>query len=247
MQEAGVNSLGALRALPADSILALRGGLSAPYTDGYVLPADVRQVYARGKQNDVPMLMGWNEDDVVFLSQMEKEAFDVMVATRFGGHAEQFHEVYPSSTPEGLQESQESMSRDEAFGVQVYTWAKMQDSTGHSPVYLYNFNRPLPAYSPESAFGAFHSGEIVYAYDNLHTLDRPWEQTDHELAEVMSSYWVNFIRDGNPNGPELPSWKPYTREDEQVLVLDDEVRSETLPTEPQLRFWERYFRDIENL
>ena len=25
----------------------------------------------------------------------------------------------------------------------------------------------------------------------------------------MSKYWMNFIRSGNPNGPNLPNWKTY--------------------------------------
>jgi para-nitrobenzyl esterase len=57
-----------------------------------------------------------------------------------------------------------------------------------------------------SQYGAFHSSEIPYVFHNQQLLNRPWEEIDHKLSELMSSYWVNFIRTGNPNGENLPEW-----------------------------------------
>jgi para-nitrobenzyl esterase len=55
----------------------------------------------------------------------------------------------------------------------------------------------------------FHTGEVPYAYDNLKFVNRPWEDVDHELARIMSSYFANFIKTGNPNGDNLPLWDAY--------------------------------------
>lgn len=133
------------------------------------------------------------------------------------------------------------MSRDEAFGIQAYTWAKTQSNSDKSPVFLYNFNRKLPAHSPETQFGAFHSSEIVYAYDNLHTLHRPWEAIDQEIASLMSSYWVNFAKSGDPNGPGLPRWDPYSPQQEGAMLFDTISGQQTIPNLNQLKFWEDYF------
>lgn len=237
----GAASLSELRSLPADSILRARGGLSSPLVDAYVIPESVMEAYQHGKQNDVPVLLGWNKDDRVMGRAGTAESFREQVRSRFGDLAEECLAVYPAGTDEEAVRSQFDMSRDETFAIQAYTWAKVQSAAGKSPVFLYNFNRDLPAHTPETQFGAFHSGEIVYAYDNLHTLDRPWEPVDQEIAGLMSSYWVNFARNGDPNGEGLPRWEAYSPQQERAMIIDTVSSQQTLPNLDQLRFLENYF------
>jgi para-nitrobenzyl esterase len=39
----------------------------------------------------------------------------------------------------------------------------------------------------------------------------------------MSSYWVNFAKSGNPNGPGLPSWPAFTNAESRVEYLADPI------------------------
>jgi para-nitrobenzyl esterase len=52
---------------------------------------------------------------------------------------------------------------------------------------------------------------------------RPWQSVDQDLEHIISSYWVNFAKTGNPNGEKLPNWKSYDKQLGAILLLNDEV------------------------
>jgi len=241
----GVESISDLRAIPAEVIQKTEGGMTGPFTDGYVLTEGVMDAYTNGRQNDVPVIVGWNKDDKVMFQAAPMDQFKEQMEQRFGELADDFFAAYPVSTEQEAAQSQFDMGRDEVFGTQMYTWAKVQTKVSKSPVFMYNFNRALPASTPETQFGAFHSGEIVYAYDNLHTLNRPWEPVDQKIAGAMSDYWVNFAKTGNPNGKDLPEWTAYDPNQESVLILDTVIGQKSLPDKAKFSFWEKYYESLK--
>lgn len=81
-------------------------------------------------------------------------------------------------------------------------------ATSRTPVYAYYFARGIP-WPEHPEFGAFHSSELPYAFNNLAKLDRPWAARDRALAEEYSSYWVRFVTTGVPAGPGLRPWPAY--------------------------------------
>ena len=68
------------------------------------------------------------------------------------------------------------------FGFMNYAWANEQLKQGKD-VYVYRFTRKVPATGEYIKYGAFHTGEVPYAYDNLKFVDRPWEKADQNLAD----------------------------------------------------------------
>ena len=99
-----------------------------------------------------------------------------------------------------------------------------QIELGRKPAYCYLFTHFIPGIDdPESTcYGAFHTGECWYIFG---TLDRCWRQPlftedDYQLADMMSTYWTNFAKTGDPNGENVPEWAPYTEDDKNIQVLD---------------------------
>lgn len=73
---------------------------------------------------------------------------------------------------------------------------------------------------------SWHSSELWYTFNSLRRgipPARPWENRDFELAETMCDYWANFIKTGDPNGPDLPLW-PSTGEQGNYIELGDDIQ-----------------------
>ncbi len=99
-------------------------------------------------------------------------------------------------------------------------WCENQLKLGRVPAYLYFFDRKLPG----DDAGAFHSSELWYVFETMPRCWRPWEEQDRKLAEVMSAYWANFVRSGDPNGKDLPAWEPYTDSQHRPILLADVIK-----------------------
>lgn len=230
-----VSSIQDLRKISAEDILKSNQGLSYPIEDGYVLPSSIADIYANGKQSDIALILGWNLDDKVTGPPVNAEAYKQQLQKQFGTNAEKVLQYYPATNDAIAATSQDNLSRDGFFGVQGYAWANAQLHKGKSKIFIYNFNRKLPAYSATSNFGAFHTGEVPYVFNNLKTVNRPWEDIDIQLADQLSSYWANFVKTGNPNGGNLTHWPSYTTEKDQVLVIDQQTSATKMPFKDGLR------------
>ncbi len=230
------SSLAELRKIPADDLLKKAKTSFRPIVDGYVLPASVSDIYAKGKENKVPLLTGWNDNEGTLFGPVKSaELYKKDVNEKYGASAVTVLWFYPADNDSIAALSQYKLSSDIIMGSQNYTWANLQSDHG-SRVFVYRFARKVPGYGQYAKYGAFHTGEVPYAYDNLRFVKRPWEAIDHLLAKIISSYWVNFARTGNPNGSGLPEWPVYNSRDKKILVLDEKIKSEKLPEWASLDF-----------
>ena len=233
-QSLGASSLLDLRKISSEELFKKGSGNYRPYIDGHVLPAHIADIYAQGKQNKVALLTGWNQDEGLMITPM-KNAVDYKadMAKRFGEKAAALLSVYPGDSDATASQSQLDLSRDQVFGLHNYIWGLMQDKQKLS-AYVYRFTRIVPATGEYKKFKAFHTGEVPYAYNNLSFVNRPWEEADHQLANMMSDYWVNFIKTGNPNGKGLPNWPLFNEKERQTLYFDVKSFAAPMKDFPQL-------------
>jgi para-nitrobenzyl esterase len=230
----GVNSIVELRNKPAIELVGK--GQGRPVIDGYVLPEAIADIFNEHKQNDVPVLTGWNEDDAFIGTLKTAEHYKKSISSQYGAGADELLKLYPAGSDQEAATSQIRINRDQIFGIQNYTWANAQSEKGKSKIYVYRFTRRLPATTDFVKYGAFHTGEVAYAYNNLKFLNRPWEPVDQQLANTMSTYWANFVKTGDPNGKGLPVWPRYTTSDNKIMILGEKPGAKPLPDKAALDF-----------
>ena len=218
----GAGSIEALRAKPAEELMlavmrygAFRFSINV---DGYFLPQDSYTIYGSGKQSHVPLLAGWNADEGSYRSifasdKPTAENFAARARKMFGDKADAVLKLYPAETDEQAKRSAQDLAGDQFIAFSTWKWMELHAATGKSPVFRYEFDeappQPAGAKTGESR-GAYHSAEIEFVFQALASKDLPWRPEDFKLSDVMSSYWANFAKTGDPNGPGLPEWRPYS-------------------------------------
>jgi para-nitrobenzyl esterase len=239
MQRLGKHSLQELRALPSDALLQANFNAVSPIIDGHLITQSNMEAYKNGAYTDVPYMLGWNKDDKVISSTIPNGIFIKDMQKRFGNKYVSFVKAY-NLKDTFTSQIQYDLNRDMTFGIQMLTWAKLQARYGKAPVYVYNFQRDLPSYDKATAFGAFHSGEITYLYDNLHTIKRPMTTVDEKIADNFSAYLVNFAKTGNPNGGKLKKWQPFNLQKNNAQLVDVKIKNSKIPTLDKLIFLEDF-------
>jgi para-nitrobenzyl esterase len=199
--------------------------------DGFVFPDTPEEVFFTGGQADVPLLAGWNSAEmqvsqVLGDSPATPENFAAAVDTLYGAKAPKVLEVYKATTNAEALQAAEDLASDRSIGYRTWKWTDMHAKSGGKPVFRYLYSQRMP---PERngpggpSLGAAHSDEIPYAMGNLPIFNVfKWEAVDYKTSEVVQSYWVNFIKTGNPNGPGLPKWAWMQGSIPQVMDLSAE-------------------------
>ena len=274
--ERGARSLPQLRALPWQRLIVAANAtdhsvetgsdakppLFRPVIDGYVLPYDYSETYARHAQNDVAVIAGNNLDESGAVPEstfaarraahsaahsaapaaglprinLTVEALQSAARRKFGPMAAEFLRLYPADSDDQAAQQNDASVRDNSR-ISTYLWAVDFTAGTNRPVYTYFWtHRP-----PGDPAGAHHGSEIDYVFDNLALKNQPWTDADRRIAGIMSSYWANFVATGDPNGPGLPLWPPFDARSPTVMELGDRFGPMPIASPARLDFWKRFF------
>ena len=245
-------SLAALRSAPAEDLLAAGDRSPRPNVDGWVLPDTVYNIFAAGSQNDVPVIVGANADEGTALRALGRaegittvDGYSVRARDEYGDLAGQFLDAYPVAGDEEVELRLVDSEGDGLFVWEMRTWARMMETVS-SPAFLYLFSRVPPAADAER-YGAYHTAEIPYVFNNLTGGSRYWyanrnyDELDQQLSQAMSAYWINFATTGDPNGDGLPVWPAHTRDGDVAMEFGDSAQVREGIRRGRLDFFDHHY------
>jgi para-nitrobenzyl esterase len=253
MEALGVKTIAELRAKPMNELTGLSaGGL---IVDGYLIPEDVSLTFMNGKQHAVDVLTGSNKDEANFGvcpgvggrgggPALTADAFKTNAQRKFGEAADEYLKLYTVSSDAEAPSAAHVACADE-INWNMRQWAVAQAKAGKK-AYTYFFTRIPTLNGAPSPQGATHTAEISYAWNNPKgQATQTWNDVDTKLADTMSSYWVNFITKGDPNGNGLPKWPEYKDlANGRVMVLGDTVQVESAAPTAKLSFYQAAYQRL---
>jgi len=197
----------------------------APVLDPDLLPHHPFDPAAAPRTRDIPMLLGWNREDMAFFPGDDMGMFDLseddllsrlkaLAGDRASALACAYRAEDPAASPSRIFLRAYS---DWSIGGAVLEQAERKAAFGDTPAYVYRFDHPSPAFGGK--LGAVHSSETAYVFGQGGPFLDPEASG---VGEMMRDTWVQFATSGDPNlpGGELSHWKPFGAEREIMLLRE---------------------------
>lgn len=202
-------------AMPGSDGPAFKGTL-----DYYAMPDTYLSTLELGLANDVPIMTGNTRDESGAVWGLNTTLPGYLAnnnATYAGDFIRQFFDAYPANDSATASAAENAQYTDRSkIGTQ--NWAALWMSNRTSPVYTYLWDHAPPGQTA----GAAHMTEIQYSQNNLYNVYYgEWLAEDYAIATKMSTYWVNFIKTGNPNGDDVVHWEATTSNGSTTQELGD--------------------------
>lgn len=242
-EKAGIRSLEEARQIPAERLIELEGEVFGPgvhfepVIDHVLIHETNQDAFLGGRYHNIPILAGYNRGESKGFNSGIKTIEDLQkYAEAFGGQKKEFLDLCHVKTDADVECLFDSDAmREVVAGTRLFGY--IQAEQGRKS-YLYEFNADIPG---EDHPGSYHGSEMWFAYDSLARCWRPFRGKHYDLARWMSSYWVNFVKTGDPNGKDsigekLPEWKSFDGDNQFVMEFTDRPEESAVKVDPLMEF-----------
>ena len=219
-----------LRDASVESIIdAQEGGDPAPMIDGKVLTDQVYATFAAGKMARIPYIAGSNSNEATLMPSTHMTADDL--EKPLGDRLSAVRKIYDQDGTLSDEEFVHQLFGDALFTAAAQGLASFEANQG-SPAYVYRFGYVAEKLRMISS-GVGHGGEIPFVFGmngfgrepGMGSLAALVTPKDQSVVGLLQSYWTNFAKTGNPNGPGLPVWNALAPASPQTLVVNDEPKT----------------------
>lgn len=223
----GAPDLAALRALPADRLVAnyaawahANGGLGMA-THTALLPRDAFHAQGiAGAFNDTPVMAGFVREERSGMDDhygaWSAEELAAQRDRQFAPFKDRAAALFPVSDAASGKRLWTDITR-----LSLYVWAHRRAAASRQPIYAYLFSHPEPG-PTQARYGTFHSSEIPYVFGNLDA-PRPFGAADRAVSRAVQSRWIRFVEGHSPTAPGQPVWSDTQP---QIMLLGDREQAE---------------------
>jgi para-nitrobenzyl esterase len=197
-----------LRAIPLKD--ALKQGPVGPMVDGVLVTRSPGDVYRKGGQLPVGLMIGGNSHE----------------ASLFGDNPAGAKQALGAAYPELLEEAKVHPSKagaepdliTQSLAIQPSRYLAQRNAAAGLPAYSYYFDQ-VAGSDRAKAVGSMHGGELSYLF-GTRIEKEVWDDEDKHVSQLMGDYWVRFAKTGDPNGHGAPNWAPVTKTASPEMVFD---------------------------
>lgn len=217
-QEADWRVAAPARLLAAEQDLLVTSARSfTPAMDGSLVTADVAAGFAARHESRIPLIIGSNDDETRF--DGEPEIKETLASS--GESSDELRKLYPDITRPS--ERAAKFYTDKVFSEPVRLLARLHAATG-APTFRYRLAYVSEARRTNPDEGHGRELQFIFGGEGVPGTGI-FSRRDREVARRMRSYWINFARSGDPNGPDLPRWDAAADRDRLLLITNDGIAS----------------------
>jgi para-nitrobenzyl esterase len=207
---------------------------SGSILDGKLVVETSQSAYLAGRQPNIPIIIGSNSAEVPagFVNAASKDELLSMFGTLRDEAAAAYDPQGKTELPELL-----TMVNTDKVWAEPARFTANAFAKKNTPAYIYLFSYVADSLKNRMRYGASHGSEIPYVFNTLESRrgNLATTKNDKEVANLMHQYWINFAKNGNPNGGQLPNWPAYHPSKNELLEIQSDGKAVGKPDPKKAR------------
>ena len=223
--------------LAAEKILLAKSSAKSfpsfgPAADGILVKEDIAAGFGAGRESRIPLIVGSNDDETAFDSEPDlKEELGLA-----GASIDELRGFYPEAARNPA-ELAARLYTDRVFTEPARFVARSHAATG-VPTFRYRFSYVPEAQRQGSDGGRGGELQFIFGAEGVPGAAM-FIHRDREISNILRTYWTNFAKTGDPNGPGLPPWETSTNLEQLLLISNAGISSGRDPWSERLDGLER--------